>query len=276
MRKFILFIKKIYVFVIFVVLEVIAINYYSNSTSYTKARMLSATNVLAGGIYRQFAKLDDYLHLRSENDALVEQVARLNNEIALYRNLVPEADIESYGFGGEINDYVFGTASVINNTLTRPENFITIDKGRRDGVEPEMAVITPEGTIVGYVMDCRENTSVAISLLNTEFRTSGRIKGKDYLGSIQWKGLDHNYVTLSEIQKYAELAPGDTVVTDYSYRFPPDVMIGTVDSYEMTDAGYFNVKVKLATKFSALRKVLLVRFFDVDERRELDAYTPGK
>lgn len=276
MKKFILFVKRVYVFVIFIVLEIMAINYYANSTSYTRARMLSAGNVLAGGIYRQFAKLDDYLHLRKENDALIEQIAALQNRLGVYEELLPEADPVSYGLEGEVGDYIYTTASVINNTLTRPENFITIDKGQRDGVEPEMALVTPQGTIVGYVMSCGERNSVAISLLNTEFRTSGRIKGKDYLGSILWNGRDPDHVTLSEIQKYAEIVPGDTVVTDYSSRFPKDVVIGTVESAEMTEAGYFNVKVRVATQFSALRKVLLVRYYDMAERLMLEEYNPER
>ncbi len=174
---------------------------------------------------------------------------------------------------GEAADYVVMQATVISNTLTRPQNTFTIDKGRRDGVEPEMAVLTPEGHIVGYIMDCGERNSVGISVLNTEFRTSGRIKGKDYLGSVLWDGRDPQYVTLSEIQRYAQITVGDTVVTDYSSRFPKDVTIGTVEEYRMTDAGYFDVKVRLATRFSALRKVLLIRYYDQAERLWLEGYS---
>lgn len=276
MKKLILFIKRVYVFVIFIVLEVIAINYYSNSTSYTKARMLSATNTVAGGIYKVFARVDDYFHLRRENDSLVEEIVQLRNRIAEYEALPTEPDVHSHGIEGEAADYVVMQASVINNTVTRPENFFTIDKGARDGVEPEMAVVTPEGYIVGYVMECGERNSVAISVLNTEFRTSGRIKGRDYLGSILWNGRNPDYVTLSEIQRYAEIVPGDTVVTDYSSRFPKDMMIGTVEDYEMTEAGYFNVKVKVAAKFYALRKVLLIKYYDMAERLWLEEYNPER
>lgn len=272
MKKLVLFIKKVYVFVIFIVLEIIAINYYTNSTAYTRARMLSATNYVAGGIYRQFAKADDYFGLRRENDVLVAELARLHNQIAVYQAIAPD----SVAKGGEAADYVVMQASVITNTLTRPQNFFTIDRGRQHGVEPEMAVITPEGDIVGYVMECGERNSVAISLLNTEFRTSGRIKGKDYLGSILWNGRSPDYVTLSEIQRYADISTGDTVVTDYSSRFPRNLVIGTVESYEMTEAGYFNVKVRLAARISSLRKVLLVRYYDMAERLWLENYSPDK
>lgn len=277
MNRFVWFIKKIYVFVIFVFLEIAAMNYYANSTSYTKAKLLSATNVVAGGVYRQTAALDDYFGLRAENDRLVDRIAELSNELERYREAAPDIDLVTIRLEEGVGDYVYTTASVINNTLSRPENFITLDKGRRDGVEPNMAVITPEGTLVGYVLDCSERFSVAMSLLNIDFQTSGTIKGKEYLGSVFWDGVSNRYATLSEIEKYGDIAVGDTVVTtEYSSRFPPGVVIGTVDSYEMKQMAYYDVKVKLATRFGSLNRVLLVRYHDIVERMMLEENVAGE
>jgi rod shape-determining protein MreC len=265
-RKFLYFLKKTYLFALFVVLEVAAIDHYAGSTSYTRARMVAAAGRVTGGVQGRLAAVNGYLGLRAENDALVAQIARLNGELAAVRELLPDS-ITPPDAGW---DHI--VASVVTNTLTRPRNFLTLDKGAQDGVEREMAVLTPEGSIVGYVMDVRERSSVAISLLNTDFRTSGRIKGRDYLGSVLWTGGDADHATLSEIQKYAELAVGDTVVTDYSSRFPKGVNIGTVEDWEMTNLGYFNVRVRLATRFEALHKVLLVRHRDIAERLEMEEY----
>lgn len=259
---------------IFITLQIIAINFYSNSTAYTRAKMLSATNYLAGGVYRQFAKVNDYIDLRTENDALVEEIARLYNEMAEYQAAKPDSVNMASGLPDEAARCVVMPASVITNTITRPRNFFTIDKGRQHGIEPEMAIITPQGNIAGYVMECGERNSVAISVLNTEFRTSGRIKNTDYLGSILWNGRNPDYVTLSEIQRYARISIGDTVITDYSSRFPRNLIIGTVEDYQMTDAGYFNVKVRLAARLSGLHKVLLVRYQDMEERLKMEEYTP--
>lgn len=266
MKKFLFFLKKTYLFALFVALEAVAINHYAASTSYTRARMVAAAGAVTGGVHREVSNVRGYLGLRAENDALTAEIARLNSEIGVLREAVPDS------IPAADTAYVFTTATVITNTLTRPDNFLTLDKGAADGVEKDMAVLTPEGSIVGYVMDVRERASVAISLLNTEFRTSGRIKGREYLGSVLWDGRDADYATLSEIQKYAELAVGDTVVTDYSSRFPKDAVIGTVESWEMTEMGYFDVRIRLSTKFSALHKVLLVRYRDIAERLEMENF----
>ena len=266
MKKFLFFLRKTYLFALFVVLEAVTINYYANSTSYTRARMVAVAGAVTGGVQKRLAAAEDYLGLRAENNTLVEQIARLNEQLAAARAVAVDSVAPAD------SSWTFTTATVETNTLTRPRNFLTLDKGSLDGVERDMAVLTPEGSIVGYVMDVRERASVAISLLNTEFRTSGRIAGKDYLGSVMWQGNDTDHATLSEIQKYANLVVGDTVVTDYSSRFPKGVTIGTVESWEMTNLGYFNVRVRLSTRFSSLRKVLLVRHSNIAERLEMEQY----
>ena len=159
---------------------------------------------------------------------------------------------------------------VSDNSIARAMNFITLNRGSRDGVTANMAVVTPQGTVVGYVMEVSEKFAVAISILNTEFHTGGKIKGKDSFGSVLWKGTDHTMVTLSEIPRYSDIAVGDTIVTGYSSIFPEDVMIGTVTGYELTPSAYYEVDVKLATPMAALRNVFLVNYADIVERQLLE------
>ena len=270
MRKLILFFKKIYVLLLFIVLESLALHFYAGSTSYTKAKLLGASNAVVGSIYKQFADIGDYFGLRHENDVLLEELTRLRNEFEVYRatHRIPVDSLASPE--GEVAEYIYSTAYVINNSITRQENYIMLDKGRRDGVEPNMALVTPEGTIVGYVLSCRNKFSVAISVLNTNFRTVGKIKGKESFGSIYWDGRDHSYVTLSEIPKYTEIQPGDTIVTGYSSIFPPNLEIGRVESSQMNPTGYYDVKVKLTTRMSGLKRVFLVRYADAVERMLLE------
>ena len=108
-------------------------------------------------------------------------------------------------------------------------------------------------------------------MLNREFNTSGRIKGEEYFGSIYWDGISYEYVTLTEIPKYAPIEKGDTILTtDYSSIFPPDVMIGTVESFELRNATYYEVKVKLHADITRLNHVLAVKYLDAEERDALE------
>ena len=127
------------------------------------------------------------------------------------------------------------------------------------------------GFIAGYIVGCSDRFSVCLSVLNRNFRTSGKIKGGDYFGSVYWDGTSYRHLTLSEIPKYAQIHAGDTIVTTaHSSIFPPDLTIGTVESFELNNATYYDVKVRLHTDIAALNNVLAVRYIDADERGALE------
>lgn len=269
MIKLVLFLKKIYVLLLFIVLEFLALHYYANSTSYTKAKLLTASNSIVGGVYGLFSDINHYFTLKRDNRMLVDEVTELRNRLAAYEQC--DSTLVRKTPEGELNAYQYMSARVVNNSITRQENYITLNKGLRDGVEADMAVLSPEGNIVGYVLSCSDRFAVCMSVLNRNFRTSGKIKGENYFGSVYWDGLDHQYVILTEIPKYAELVKGDTIVTtDYSSIFPSEMMIGTVEEWTLNNATFYDVKVKLAARIPSLTDVLLVKYIDAAERTALE------
>ena len=81
----------------------------------------------------------------------------------------------------------------------------------------------------------------------------------------------YRHLPLSEIPKYAQIHAGDTIVTTaHSSIFPPDLTIGTVESFELNNATYYDGKVRLHTDIAALNNVLAVRYLDADERGALE------
>lgn len=271
MNRLILFLKKIYVLLLFVVIEIVAINVYADSTPYTRAKLLTVSGSMTAGVNKSISGVTGYFGLRRENAVLTERISELQNRLELLQENAGDADASGIGVDGlEAAAYEYSACAVVNNSVTRQENHIIIDKGGRDGIKPNMALITPEGTIAGYVLEAGKNFSVAISVLNINFRTGGKIKGKDYFGSVWWDGADQSFVTLSEIPKYAAIEKGDTIVTGYSSIFPPDIMIGTVESYELNTSSYYDVKVRLGTRMGGLRNLLVVNYADIQERLLLE------
>ena len=133
-----------------------------------------------------------------------------------------------------------------------------------------MAVVA-DGGIAGYVMNCSDHFAVCMSVLNLDFKTSGKIKGTDYFGSVSWDGASYEYVMLTEIAKYAQIHVGDTIVTtSHSSRFPPGLMIGTVADFELNNATYYDVRVKLHTDIAALNNVVVIKYLDAEERETLE------
>ena len=271
MRKLIEFIRSIYVAVLFVVLEAVAIGCYARSSSYTQARLLARSNQVAGGVHGLFAGIRRYLFLGRENRDLADRVARLEEQLAQYQEAETAARLDSYMQDIGESRYHFATAVVVGNTLNRMQNLLTLNRGRKDGIEEEMAILAPDGAMVGYVVACTERYSVAMSVLNTSFRTSGKIADTDYSGSIYWDGTDPSTVTLGELSKYAEPKPGQEVVTaGLSEYFPADVLIGWVESAELNETKTsYTVRVRLAAEMSRLNEVILVADRDRYEIREL-------
>ena len=271
MRKLIEFIRSIYVAVLFEVLEAVAIGFYAHSSSYTQARLLARSNQVAGGVHGLFAGIRRYLFLGRENRDLADRVARLEEQLAQYQEAETAARLDSYMQDIGESRYHFATAVVVGNTLNRMQNLLTLNRGRKDGIEEEMAILAPDGAMVGYVVACTERYSVAMSVLNTSFRTSGKIADTDYSGSIYWDGTDPSTVTLGELSKYAEPKPGQEVVTaGLSEYFPADVLIGWVESAELNETKTsYTVRVRLAAEMSRLNEVILVADRDRYEIREL-------
>jgi len=252
---------------LFIVLEVAAVNYYAHSTPYTRARLLSSANSVFGGVSDMLAGIGNYFSLSRENKILISRVAELEQQVEQLLRTV-----EDGGFEAAELQYEFIPARVVSNSINRTHNFITIDRGLRDGVVNDMAVLAPSGAVVGYILDCSERYSVAISVLNTSFRTSGKIAGDEYSGSIKWEQKNPHEVVMYELSKYATIEVGAQVVTTgFSHYFPADLPVGTVESFIMDDARTsYTAVVRLATDMSKLHNVLLVKNIGQGEAVQLE------
>lgn len=267
------FIRSIYVVLLFILIEAVAVHYYAHSTYYTQARLLTRSNRVVGGVYGFFSGVGRYFTLGRENEILLGRVVELETRLAEYRSAVDSVHFSEYMQGADKSPYRLMTARVISNSVNRDQNFVTLDKGRKDGVVADMAVLSPDGAMVGYVVDCSERYAVAMSALNTSFRASGKLSGGDYFGSIHWDGLDRRYVVMTELSKYAEPQPGDEVVsTGFSLYFPADIPIGEVESSELNEnKTAYTVRVRLAADLTALDDVILVENTGLDEIKALQA-----
>lgn len=271
MYKLIEFIRSIYVALLFIVLEIVAVNYYARSTSYTQARLLARSNQVVGGVHGVFAGIRHYFSLGHENELLTERVAELEGRLAAYAGASPVIVPLSGAADSLLSKYRTMTARMVSNTTNRMQNFIVLDKGALDGVVEQMAVLTPGGAMLGYVVDCSAHYAVAVSALNTSFRASGRLVGSDYFGSIYWDGLDQHEVVMDEVSKYADPQPGQEVVsTGFSLYFPADVRIGQVVSAELNETRTaYRVRVRLAAEISRVNNVILVENRDLNETQSL-------
>lgn len=278
MYKLIEFLRRIHIVLLFIIIEAVALNYYAHSTSYTQAKILSHANSVVGGVQKGIFSVKHYFTLGRENEMLTERIAELESHLAHYREqeaasltdtLSLQADSITYT---HLAQYNYTSARIVSNTINRQKNYITLNKGLQDGIMPDMAVITPDGAMVGYILTCSERYSVAISLLNVDFTTSGKISGDDHFGSITWNAHTPHKVQMSELTKYAEIEIGAPVVSSgLSHIFPEGVKIGYVDSFSENDnQTSLDVVIRLAADMTKVSNVLVVNNRGYVEATELE------
>ena len=279
MYKLIEFLRRIHVVLLFIIIEAIALNYYAHSSFYTQAKILSRANSVVGGLQRSVFSVKHFFTLRSENEMLSARVAELEHSLAAYRereaNMATDtlsmAQIDS-AFVEQLTQYSYTPARIISNTINRNRNYITLNRGRQHGITEDMAVISPDGSMVGYIVGCSDRYSVAISILNDRFTTSGKIVGDDHFGSITWNGRSPHKVQMSELTKYAEFEVGAPVVSSgLSHIFPEGVKIGVVESFSENDnQTSFDVVVRLAADMTKVSNVLVISNDGYIEATELE------
>ena len=236
---------------------------------------LTSANAVTASVYGAVSNVTSYFNLRSLNEDLQHRNSDLELEVLALRTQLRqlyEDRRDSTGAGAMIPArYGFTIAHVINNSISRPYNYITIEKGALDGIEPEMGVVDVNG-VVGIVNKVTPHTARIISVLNPNLRLSCKVMRSDHIGSLVWDGRDSRFAVLEELPRHAVYNIGDTIVTSgFSSAFPEGVAVGRVtDEMRGHDDNFHALRVELFTDFSTLSTVRIVTDGLRDELKEVE------
>ena len=248
-------------FLFFLFLQLIAVTLIFSRNSMQQsfaAGQATAFNAWVSGYIDQGTS---YLKLKQINEDLVAQNKALMAQVygkGQSGNPQFRRVTDTIG-GGQI--YTFVDADIVNNSITRNDNYFTIDRGKRHGVFPKMGVIAPNG-IAGIVVNTTNNYALVQSVLSVnKIKINAALKNTGYFGTLTWKGDNSRTMHLADIPKYVPLKVGDTVLTDgKSSIFPQGLMIGRIAGYEVdSKTGYWDISVELNQKMGNLQKVFVVR-----------------
>lgn len=259
------FLLKRSAWIVFLIYVVLCFVLLFNNNPYQRSRYLSSSNALVSGLNSATTSVTGYFGLRTENVDLLYQNGRLQNEvIELSRELNAlrlQLDGDSLRRIATPAAPGFIMAQVIRNSIAHTHNYITIDKGRADGICPEMGVVNQQG-VVGIVSTVGEHASVLISVLNPKLRLSCKVKGYDYFGSLVWDGVSSDYALLEEVPSHIEFTPGDTIVTSgFSTAFPEGIAVGMVDKYVIYEYGRLaTLRIRLFADIADLNHVRVLKF----------------
>lgn len=237
---------------------------------------LTSAGRLASTAYKSANNVTSYFNLHDINDdlnrrnaALQAEIVRLNERIGL---MTEQGYRDTLVVDSGVNHFDFIVAHVINNSVARPYNYLTINKGSRDGIRPELGVVDRNG-VVGIVSNVGPTTARVISLLNPHFRLSCKIKRSDYFGSLVWDGDSPDEAMLEELPRHTVFEVGDTIVTSgYSAVFPAGLPVGIVlDDNTDRNQNFFTLRIRLLTDFTTLGNVQVVVNNQADEIKALSA-----
>jgi len=267
MQRILLFLFKIRAFLLFVLLEVIAIWMIASNNSQQGAAFFNSSNQFIGSILNTRNDVVEYFSLSSVNKSLVDKNAELLTELEKLRQPADSVFIELDSLLA--STFQFKGAKVINNSLRLSQNHLTINKGSNHGIKQGMGVFNEEG-VVGRVKSVSKNYASIISLLHTDLLISSKIKSNDVFGSTKWDGKNPKMAKLMYVPRHVVVEVGDEIVTSgYNAVFPEGIPIGKIVEIKPgPETNYLDITIELATDFSKISYVYLVENF---QQQELDS-----
>jgi len=257
MRNLLRFIAQHHFLILFLIIESFSLFLFFSANPYQRVHFYIASHKISGRISTRIENIKDYLSLYKENQKLSEENSRLYNQAGSALSVMASDT-------GYIQDslthmkFRFLTARVINNTVNKQFNYLTLDRGGNTGIGPEMAVISGDG-IVGIVKSVSPNYAAVLSVLNRDFMISAKIKKNGYFGPLSWNGNSTERATLVDIPHHVQVSTGDTIITSgYGGVFPEGFIIGTIDRFRLKGGNYYEITVKLSTDFRKLNNVQVI------------------
>jgi rod shape-determining protein MreC len=252
------FIIKYHFTILFLFLEIIALSLAVSFNKHQNTVYLSSANAIAGYVNTKTANIKSYFNLKEKNEILTKQNAQLltqqkNNYLSNTTTKIKITDtLKNY-------IYYYTDAKIIKNTVYHKHNYITLNKGRENGISVGDGVIAPNG-VIGVITKVSAHFSNVISLLNTNLFISVKIKRDNYFGSLNWNGKDYRYVKLREIPFHVKLQKGDTIVTSgFSMIFPSGIPVGTIKNFtKQNDGDFYDIDIELFTNFKNIDNVYIV------------------
>ena len=270
MKEIIKLILKYHFTIIFILLEIVSFTLIIRHNEYQRAIFSESASTLFGNISLTITSIKDYFRLKEMNESLANENILLKNRLEEYE-LLRDTIIHGTVVQDSIPVYEYIGAKQVNATYNRTKNYITLNRGRKNGLQKEMAVCTPEG-IVGLIQDLSDHFAVVIPLINVDSRISAKIKKNNYYGSLQWDGNDYAYSYLNDIPYHVEVNAGDTIVTSgLSKIFPEGIVVGYVESVDKETANFLKIKVKLAVDFKRINHVYVILNNKKNEQTSLEA-----
>ena len=277
MRNLWIFISKYSAFFLFIPFFFVGIVMVLKNNAYQRSVTLNSSSAVVGNAYQKLNELKTYLNLREVNDSLAQENAKLKTTLLAVTDIdsTKKTTIKDSVYQEQ---YTLFAAKVIKNSIALRNNTITIKKGSLDGVVKDMAVISPNRGIVGFVQEVGEHFAIIRTLLHKNTLVSVNIKKNNAFGSLVWGdgNFDYRKAYVKEIPNHFRINVGDTVITSGAGGFPKGIEVGKVSRTGITGDSFLSLEIKLFNDFSTLSYVYLIQDRLAQEQKILENKLPNE
>lgn len=259
MERLFLFFYQYRAFFTFLVIEVVCAWLIIENNQYQSARFFNSSSSMVASLNNFSQDVREYFLLRNINSTLAEENAELRSRLEQFKQLQQASDSLFLKDSTVVKQFDFISAKVVNNSVNRFTNYLTINKGSDSGVKPGMAVISPLGA-VGKVKAVSNHYSVVTSILHKDYKLSVLMTRTGYFGSVSWDGVKPEFAQLNFVPRHVNPAKGDTVVTSaYNAVFPEGIMVGVIEEVKQNETLFYDLTLRLSQDFRKLSYVEVVR-----------------
>lgn len=250
MYNLIQFVKKYHFILLFLLIEGFSIFLFASNNQYQGNKINEFSQKYIGSLHSGIASISEWVKLKQRNDFLANENAKLHS-LLKKQNVV---STDSLSFNDPL--FKYQSAIVINNSVHKSNNYLTLNKGARHGIKEGMGVITTNG-VVGIIHSVSDRFSLVISVLHQKSSISVRLKNELFLGRMLWNGFDYKESNVDDIPNHANINIGDTIISSgNSAIFPDKIAIGKVNSFQKIPGdNFYKIKMKF---FEDLNRVYYV------------------
>lgn len=263
MRNLLAFLAKYNHWFVFILLEVICFVLLFRFNNFQGSVYFSSANAVAGKVYEYNSSVTTFFNMSQSNKKLSERNLILEQQVRALTQYIATNHGDSLAMEQCQKQALAGfkliPAKVIQSTINREDNLMTIDKGKADGIHEDMGVACGTG-VVGVVYMASDHYSIVLPVINVNSNISVMIRKRGYFGFLHWKGTPSDIAYVDDVPRHARFALGDYVVTNgYSSIFPPGIMVGKIlHVFNSSDGLSYRVQLRLSTDFGKLRHVCVI------------------
>ena len=213
-----------------------------------------------------------------EDTDYIESLEKNNADLMLQINKLRSFALEN----GELNDilnfynsseYELTTAKIVSRLVSKINGYFIINKGKIDGVEAGMPVITDKG-LIGITMESTDNYSSVRTYENSLFKVAVKIERSNVDGVLNWDGKN---LIMKNVPTTYDVEIGDRIiVSELSSILPPSIPVGLITDKESTLSGVLsNLKVKPFAAIINIRNVIVIKTTHISQLDSLSTKLLG-